>query len=110
LKKQKQHIKKHLSAFMLVVFAIALTPWSVLHHHQELPIVKQEVNCKHVSHVQAHADTCLICNASFEKNYVQIHHIYRIFLSIKIFGQAEPVLKSSCAEIKRSCLRGPPAA
>ncbi len=95
---------------MLMVFAIALTPWSVLHHHQEIPVVKQEVNCKHLSHVQAHGDNCLICNASFEKNYVQIHHIYRIFLSAKVFNQADPVLKSAYTEIKCTCLRGPPLA
>ncbi|WP_133248515.1 hypothetical protein [Pedobacter yonginense] len=110
MKKHKQHINRLLSAIMLMVFAIALTPWNLLHHHQTIPSVPKEVNCKHVSHVQAHADNCLICNAGFEKNYVQIHNIYKIFLSVKIFGQTEPVLKSAYTEIKRSCLRGPPLA
>jgi len=110
LKKQRQDIRKYISAFMLFVFAIALTPWSVLHHHAEIPIPKKEVNCHHVSHVEAHGDTCLICNASFEKNYVQTHHVYRIFLSVTILSQNEPVIKSSYTELLRTSLRGPPLA
>jgi hypothetical protein len=105
---QRQNIKKYLSVIMLVVFAIALTPWSVLHHHEEIPI-KKEVNCKHLTHVEAHGDNCLICNASFEKNYVQVHHIYRIFLSARIFNRTEPTLKSAYVALKRTSLRGPPA-
>jgi len=95
---------------MLVVFAIALTPWSVLHHHEPLPLIKNEKNCKHITHVKASAETCLICNASFEKNYVQTHNVYRVFLSAKIFNQTAPVLKSSFVQIKRCFLRGPPQA
>lgn len=95
---------------MLIVFAIALTPWSVLHHHNPVPILKKEANCKHVSHVQAHGDTCLICHASFEKNYVQTHQIYRVFLSAKILTKKEIVLKSSYATLLRTSLRGPPTA
>ena len=110
MKKHKQNINRFLSAIMLMVFTIALTPWNLLHHHQPIPVVTKEVNCKHLSHVQAHADNCLICNAGFEKNYVQTHHLYKIFLSAKIFSQAAPVLKSFYAELKRTSLRGPPAA
>ncbi|RNL49668.1 hypothetical protein [Pedobacter jejuensis] len=110
MKKHKQHINRLLAAIMLMVFAIALTPWNLLHKHQPIPVVKQEINCKHLSHVQAHADNCLICNAGFEKNYVHTHHLYKIFLSVKLFGQADPVLKSSYTEIKRTSLRGPPLA
>jgi len=95
---------------MLITFAIALTPWSVLHHHNEVPIPKKEVNCHHVSHVESHGDTCLICSASFEKNYVQTHHVYCIFLSAKIFNQKELVLTSSYVELLHTSLRGPPSA
>lgn len=95
---------------MLMVFAIALTPWNIIHHHEQVPVTVKEVNCKHLSHVQAHADNCLICNAGFEKNYVHTPHLYKIFLSVKIFGQAEPTLKSFYTELKRSTLRGPPVA
>jgi hypothetical protein len=110
LKKHRQNIKKYLSAFMVVDFAIALTTWSVLHNHAPVPVVEKEVNCKHVSHLQAHGDTCLICNASFEKNYVSAHHIYRIFLCAKIFNPTEPTLKNAFTEVKRTSLRGPPLA
>ena len=109
LKKHAKHIKHLLSVFLLVVFAIALTPWSILHHH-EIPIVKKETNCHHVSHVESHTDTCLICHAGFEKNYVQAHNIYKIYLSIKIFGQVEPALKSAYVQLKHTSLRGPPIA
>lgn len=95
---------------MLLTFAIALTPWSVLHHHREIPIPKKEINCHHVTHVEAHGDNCLICNASFEKDYVQIHNIYRIFLSVTIFSQKAPVLKSSYTRLLSTSLRGPPLA
>lgn len=95
---------------MLVVFAIALTPWSILHHHKEIPTSQQETNCHHVSHVKAHADNCFICHAGFEKNYVQAHNIYRVFLSVKIFGIAVPVLKNTYVELKHTSLRGPPLA
>ena len=95
---------------MLLVFAIALTPWSVLHHHPETLIPKKEVNCHHVTHVASHGDTCLICNASFEKNYLQVHHVYRIFLSVTILSGKDPVLKSSYSELLGTSLRGPPLA
>ncbi|MCX2573475.1 hypothetical protein [Pedobacter sandarakinus] len=110
MKKHRQYIKRYFSAFMLFAFAIALTPWSVLHHHQEIPVSKKEINCHHVSHVQAQGDTCLICKASFEKNFVQIHHIYRIFLAAKIFNPKQPLLKSNYVNLLRTSLRGPPAA
>ncbi|RZJ63505.1 MAG: hypothetical protein EOO47_28475 [Flavobacterium sp.] len=110
MKKHKQNIRKYLSAFMLIVFAIALTPWSVLHHHQEIPIPQKEINCHHVTHVQSHGDTCLICNASFEKDYVQTHHIYRIFLSAKLLSSIQPILKSSYIALISADLRGPPVA
>ncbi|KQR71770.1 hypothetical protein ASF92_00145 [Pedobacter sp. Leaf176] len=95
---------------MLMVFTIALTPWNLLHQHQPVAAVTKEVNCKHLSHVQAHTENCLICNAGFEKNYVQTHQLYKIFLSAKIFSQANPVLKSFFTEIRRTSLRGPPLA
>jgi len=95
---------------MLIVFAIALTPWSVLHHHEEAPILEKEKNCHHVTHVSSHGDNCLICNASFEKNYIQTHHIYRIFLSAKLFGFTQPVLKSTYVKLLSTSLRGPPSA
>lgn len=93
---------------MLLVFAIALTPWSVLHHHEDIPIPVKEKNCHHVTHVSSHGDNCLICNASFEKDYVQTHHIYRIFLSAQLLSFTQPVLKSTYVKLLSTALRGPP--
>lgn len=95
---------------MLIVFAVALTPWSVIHHHQPAPVIQKEANCKHVSHIQTHGDTCLICNASFEKNYVQVHQIYRVFLCAKVLLKKELAVKSIYTELLRTSLRGPPVA
>ncbi|WP_443937527.1 hypothetical protein [Pedobacter sp. MW01-1-1] len=94
---------------MLVVFAIALTPWNLFHHHQKAP-VNHEVNCKHVSHVESRTDDCLICHAGFEKDYVKTHTLYRIFLSVKIFGRIEPVMPCAYVQLKHTSLRGPPIA
>lgn len=94
---------------MLLVFAIALTPWNITHHHVEVPIIKEK-NCHHLSHVEAHADNCLICHAGFEKNYVKAHQTYKIYLSIKVLGLLEPVLKSAFTVLKHTSLRGPPMA
>ncbi|MBC7419026.1 MAG: hypothetical protein H7325_12850 [Pedobacter sp.] len=93
---------------MLAVFAIALTPWSVLHHHQVVPEPPKEAHCTHLSHVQAHAADCLICKANFTKHYTSTHHIYKIFLSVKIFCPAEPVFPSSYTKLIQTSLRGPP--
>jgi len=93
---------------MLVVFAIALIPWNLLHHHKEAPSAPKEINCHHLSHLESHADNCLICNASFEKNYVQTHQLYSIFLSAKLLTGYNPVLKSCFTELRHTSLRGPP--
>lgn len=93
---------------MLAVFAVALTPWNIVHLHKPLPPVVKEVNCKHLSHVEAHADNCLVCHASFEKNFIQTRINTRVFLSCTIFGKVEPILKSFFTEIKTTSLRGPP--
>lgn len=93
---------------MLAVFAIALTPWSVLHHHDIVLDPPKEAHCTHLAHVQAHAADCLICKANFTKHYTSTHSIYKVFLSVKIFCRAEPVFTDYYTKLIRTCLRGPP--
>lgn len=93
---------------MLLVFAIALTPWALVHNHNKAPRPPKETNCHHISHVESHSENCLICAFGFEKNFVQTHNLYNIFLSAKIFNPVVNVISSSFVEIKQTCLRGPP--
>lgn len=98
-----------LTRVMLWVFAIAITPWSVLHQHKPAEVCMAEKHCTHKVHVSTERDNCLICKAHFEKNYtiaVQEWHIelqpqpvYRFVLYEK------EVFKAAVS----SFLRGPPA-
>jgi hypothetical protein len=108
VKKQKPHIAKLLSVFMLIVFAFALTPWHLVHQHNKAVSTPKETNCHHISHVEIHTENCLICAFGFEKNYIQTHQLYTVFLSAKILNRVEPVITSSFVQIKRATLRGPP--
>ena len=93
---------------MLAVFAIALTPWAAIHHHKVIPNPVKETHCTHLSHVQAHAADCLICKANFTNHYIASHNIYKVFLSVAIFCQAEAFLPSFYTELIQTSLRGPP--
>lgn len=110
LKKKNPYIIKALSVFILVVFAIALTPWSTFHHHEEQPTIKAEKHCTHDVHVKAQNETCLVCSAHFEKNYVSTHTLYKVFLSVKLFSRSNAILKRSFTDIIGTSLRGPPLA
>ncbi len=96
---------------MLLVFSIALTPWSALHHH---PVavhqpVKEKV-CTHKLHISSHADTCLVCAAHFEKSYDHVMVTFQVFHSVITYIKESPVLRSSYVALLSTSLRGPPAA
>jgi len=111
LKKRRQHINKILSALMLLVFSIALTPWAALHHHPEAVHhpVKEKV-CMHKQHISNHTDTCLVCKAHFEKTYDHVMVTFQVFLTVKSFIKPSPVVSSSYVALISTSLRGPPVA
>lgn len=93
-----------------MILVLALTPWNAFHNHRKVFSAPQEKNCHHISHVESHAEECLICSTGFEKNYVNTHKLYKVYLSTTIFGYFAPEIKSSFVNIKQTCLRGPPTA
>lgn len=93
----------------MMVFAIVLTPWAAFHHHEE-PSLRAEKHCTHKVHIKAQSETCLVCSAHFEKNYVSTHSLYKIFLSVKLFNRSNTVLRGSFTDVISTSLRGPPTA
>ncbi|PTS92623.1 hypothetical protein DBR11_26645 [Pedobacter sp. HMWF019] len=110
LRKQRLHINRILSALMLMVFSIALTPWSALHHHEEDLHLTKEKNCTHKLHLSTHSETCLICAAHFEKDFVATTSHFQVFLTLKSLLKTAPLISSSYTELIDSSLRGPPIA
>jgi hypothetical protein len=111
LKKKRVHINNILSAVLLLVFSIALTPWSAFHHHPEVTYhPEKEKNCTHKLHISSHTDTCLVCAAHFEKNFVQVSATFKVFLFVQTYIKESPVLRSSYVALFSTALRGPPAA
>lgn len=93
---------------MLWVFAIALTPWSVLHDHEEEIHHDQEKICTHKLHISSRSETCLICAAHFEKDFIHTATTFRVFRTIKALSKVDPLISSSYTELIDSSLRGPP--
>ncbi|MET3112779.1 hypothetical protein AAKU52_000497 [Pedobacter sp. CG_S7] len=111
LKNRRNHIKSILSAILLLVFSIALTPWSALHHHPEVVYhPEKEKICTHKLHISSHVDTCLVCAAHFEKNYVNASATFQVFLSIQLWVKETPILRSSSVALFSTSVRGPPVA
>ncbi|WP_432714456.1 hypothetical protein [Pedobacter sp.] len=111
MKNKRKHIQQFLAAALLLVFSIALTPWSALHHHPEVTYhpVKEKV-CTHKLHLDSHTDTCLVCAAHFEKNYISTTATFQVFLSVKSFIREAPVLSTCYIALFGTFLRGPPSA
>ncbi|WP_316837496.1 hypothetical protein [Pedobacter nutrimenti] len=110
MRKQRQHINRILSVLMLMVFSIALTPWSALHDHEDEVHLTQEKNCTHKLHISSHSETCLICAAHFEKDFVATTSHFQVFLTLKSLSKTDPLISSSYTELIDSSLRGPPVA
>jgi hypothetical protein len=109
--KNKSYINSLLSIGLLLTFFIALTPWSALHHHEEINYsCKNEPVCKHKLHISSHESQCLICAAHFEKNYTQTYHYFHISSSDAVYVYSQPVARFLYSQLISTSLRGPPAA
>lgn len=95
-----------------MVFAIALTPWSSLHHHEEVPdyCAKDGKECLHKFHVGSESHNCLICSAHFEKDYYTTAVAYRATLESKSVIKNYALISASYTALISTSLRGPPAA
>ncbi len=97
---------------LLWVFALALVPWSTLHHHEEQEeycIQKGKV-CMHKSHIGNEGHNCLVCSAHFEKDYYIQDFVYQPSLESKPLIKNQPLISASYTALIRLSLRGPPAA
>jgi hypothetical protein len=112
LTKKHLHIQQAFAVLMLLVFAIALIPWSTLHHHEEQQndCAKYGKMCMHKTHVGNESHNCLICSAHFEKDYLnRTHPLEMKSRSVAIIKTYVLITASYTALISTS-LRGPPVA
>lgn len=109
MKTKRLHIHRILGIVMLWVFSLAITPWSALHHHEEIITAASEKNCTHKVHVKTQQETCLICAAHFEKNYTVAKFSFITYLSSKLLTKDKDMVSSSYVELIATSLRGPPA-
>src|SRR5690606_15721850 len=99
-----------LSIVLLMVFAIAITPLSIFHHHDEkVPVcVANKKSCGHEYHIHQHIEKCLICAAHFEKNYTGDEHRIQTYLIYKPVSVIFASTSGTYADLISSALRGPP--
>ena len=109
LKKKRIHIQRILTIAMLWVFSLAITPWSALHHHEEVAVTAVEKHCMHKVHIKTQQETCLICAAHFEKNYTATKYTYTTYLIGKRITAHNAIVKGSYTALISTALRGPPA-
>jgi len=112
LKKRRVHIHRSIAVVLLLVFAIALTPFAAFHdHHHAAPsCAGTHLDCGHKFHIHESGDNCLICKAHFEKSYAFQQIQYRHYSVERSFVLSAPLLKGSYAELISLSLRGPPLA
>ena len=112
MRKRANHIHRILSILLLWVFAIALTPFSAFHNHnhEEPRCSATEKICQHKVHISNHTDTCLVCAAHFEKNYLRTTTRFEIYQVNKPLVKFYPTVKGCYAELISLALRGPPVA
>lgn len=108
LKKKDLHISKFFAVAMLWVFAVALTPWSIFHHHETVnePVEK---HCTHQFHVKTSTETCLMCAAHFEKHYFISNNAYVTYLNVQFVFKTQQAVSSAYAQLISTSLRGPPS-
>lgn len=93
---------------MLWVFSLAITPWSSLHHHENIASTVEK-DCTHKLHVKTEQDRCLICEAHFEKNYIVSVSSHITYLTSQLLEGNNPILTSSYSALVSASLRGPPS-
>jgi hypothetical protein len=134
LNRKSLHIKRSLSVVLLLVFAIALTPFSIFHHHEESPRCEENLahakalvvdlaavgnsvygadhdhskSCSHKFHISGPTDHCLICSAHFEKSYTNSEFHYQVYQDFKPVSKRYSAVSGSFTELVGSSLRGPP--
>ncbi|QNK62626.1 hypothetical protein H7F33_19140 [Pedobacter sp. PAMC26386] len=109
---RRLHINRILATLLLWVFAIALTPWSSLHHHEEQLdyCVKNGKECMHKVHVGSERHNCLICSAHFEKDYYTAAVPYQAKQQSKALVKDYALTGSCYTALISTSLRGPPTA
>ncbi|MET4138802.1 hypothetical protein [Pedobacter sp. UYP1] len=109
---RRLHISRIFATLLLMVFAIALTPWSSLHHHEEVPdyCAKNGKECLHKFHVGSERHNCLICSAHFEKDYYTTAVAYQATLESKSVVKNYALISASYTALISTSLRGPPTA
>jgi hypothetical protein len=111
LNTKRKFIGRWLSELMLVVFSIALTPWNALHHHPEVTAYQNvEKSCVHRLHLTTHVERCLVCEAHFDKDFINVTATLQVFISSTTHIETLPILGSVYAELIHTSLRGPPVA
>jgi hypothetical protein len=107
-----RHINQILAAVMLVVFAIALTPFSIFHNHHSAnagSCTKAEVKCLHKQHFVNHSENCLVCSMHFEKTFTITHFSSQVFLKDVKFASYFFEDSACYTKLIGTSLRGPPA-
>lgn len=112
MKNKRLHINRILAFLLLCVFAIALTPWSSLHHHEEEQTYCQENGkvCMHKVHIGTEQHNCLICSAHFTKDLITHAAEFRISLYSKAVVKNFTLISGTYTALISTALRGPPAA
>lgn len=95
---------------LLWVFTIALTPFSAFHdhNHNEPRCVSNQKTCTHKLHISNHSDSCLICKAHFEKNYLSTQQYFETYQVNVSAMRYYATVNGSYAELISLSLRGPP--
>ncbi|CAM4260375.1 hypothetical protein SAMN06265348_108157 [Pedobacter westerhofensis] len=112
LKKKRLHIQQAFAVCMLWVFAIALIPWSTLHHHEEEQndCAKYGKMCMHKTHIGNESHNCLICSAHFEKDYLTSTHSFELKSRSILLIKTYVLITASYTALRGTSLRGPPIA
>lgn len=97
---------KIIAIITLAVFSLAVTPWSIFHHH-EAP-VPTEKNCNHSVHVKLSTSDCLVCHVHFEKNFIGNLYDYIVHLKVELIKYIFPIFDSFFSEPVGTSLRAPP--